>query len=125
MSSPSTSIGDQRTAISNGIVAFHIEQFGRGPERTRTVIAGDVVTCVLEGVLTSAESSLMDGGESVAVSGTRTKLQYVGKERFVQIVEDVTGRRVREFISGIDPEGGGTAVEVFVLEPRLAPALAG
>ena len=119
MSLTAAVIGEQRTAISNAIVAFHQEQFGRGPERTRTVIAGDIVTCVLEGILTSTEHSLMSGGEWDAVSDTRRRLQKVGKERFVTIVEQIMGRRVKEFISGIDPENGGTAVEVFLLEPAL------
>ena len=37
----------------------------------------------------------------------------------IAAVERLTGRQVRTFMSGTD-EGGGSAVEAFVLEPELA-----
>ena len=107
-----------RTAISNEIVRLHREQFGRGPERARTSIGGDLVTCVLEGVLTSPETTLMRGGESASVADSRVLLQKAGAAGFIAAVERATGRTVKEFISGINPDNGGTAVEVFVLEPE-------
>ena len=109
--------GALRTAISDALVALHREQFGRGPERTRTVIGGDVVTVVLEGVLTSSEVSLIGGGDSDAVAESRALLQKSGAASFIEAIERLTGRRVREFVSGMNPEHGGTAVEVFLLEP--------
>lgn len=111
-----------RTEISNEIVRLHREQFGRGPERARTILGGDLVTCVLEGVLTSPEATLMLGGQSASVADSRVLLQKVGAPQVVAAIERVTGRRVKEFISGINPDNGGTAVEVFVLEPAAEDA---
>lgn len=107
-----------RTAISNEIVRLHRVQFGRGPERARTIFADDLITCVLEGVLTSPEVTLMDGGESASVADSRVLLQKAGATGFIAAVERATGRKVKQFISGINPDNGGTAVEVFVLEPE-------
>lgn len=105
-----------RTAISDAIVAIHREQFGRGPERTQTLIGGDVVTVVLEGVLTSSEESLIGGGDSTTVESSRVLLQRTAAAAFVATIEEITGRKVREFISGMSSSGVGTAVEVFILD---------
>ena len=109
---------EQRSAISEALVAIHRGQYGRGPERARTIMSGDLVTCVLEGVLTTSEESLIAGGSSARVADSRFLLQHEAEPAFVAAVERITGRTVKEFISGMSPHAGGTAVEVFVLEPR-------
>jgi uncharacterized protein YbcI len=109
---------EQRTAISEALVAIHREQFGRGPERARTIMSGDLIACVLEGVLTPSEESLIAGGSSARVADSRWLLQRDAEARFVAAVERITGRQVKEFISGMNPHADGTAVEVFVLASR-------
>ena len=81
------------------------------------MIDGDLVTCVLEGVLTSSEENLIRGGGADNVTDSRTLMQRQDADEFVAAVERATGRRVRHFISGMTPAGGGVATEVFVLEP--------
>jgi hypothetical protein len=43
--------------------------------------------------------------------------QYLNEEQFVGTVEQITGRKVRAFVSGIDPKRDVSA-ELFYLEAR-------
>lgn len=67
-------------------------------------------------MLTSSEESLIGGGDSNAVEGSRVLLQRTAAAAFVATIEGITGRKVREFISGMSSSGVGTAVEVFILD---------
>ncbi len=117
--------GETKTEISNAMVALHRKQFGRGPEQARTIMEGDLVTCVLEGVLTSSEENMVRGGGEGSVADSRSFMQRHDSEEFIAVIEDATGRRVKNFVSGINPNDGGTATEVFVLEPLHSVAAAG
>jgi len=44
--------------------------------------------------------------------------QYATVREFCQPIENITGRTVRAFISGIDTEANGLVVELFVFHPR-------
>jgi uncharacterized protein YbcI len=109
--------GEAKTEISNALVALHRKHYGRGPEQARTTMEGDLVTCVLEGVLTSSEENMVRGGGERNVADSRAFLQRHDADEFIAVIEEATGRRVKNFISGINPSDGGTATEVFVLEP--------
>ena len=52
--------------------------------------------------------------------------QYATVAEFCEPVERLTGRKVSAFISGMDTEADGLAVEMFVLHPEGsdAPSLA-
>ncbi|HST68908.1 MAG TPA: Na-translocating system protein MpsC family protein [Solirubrobacterales bacterium] len=58
--------------------------------------------CTLEDSLTPAERALVDLGEHQRFRDTRMYFQYATEERFREVVERVTGREVRAFISGVD-----------------------
>jgi uncharacterized protein YbcI len=104
--------------LSNEMVRLFKEQFGRGPTKARTNWAGpDVLVCVLEDTLTPAERNLARMGEFQRLRDTRQFFQYATVQEFCLPVERITGRKVRSFHSSVDPEAGGTAVEVFVLHP--------
>jgi hypothetical protein len=47
----------------------------------------------------------------------RMLFQYAAAQQFIQPVEQITGRRVRSFISGIDT-AKDISVETFVLYPE-------
>src|SRR5881227_273688 len=87
---------------------------GRPPRATWT---GDVVTVVLENTLTPAERNLVTMGEHERLRETRMFFQYATVREFCEPVERLTGRTVRAFISGIDTEIDGLAVETFILHP--------
>jgi uncharacterized protein YbcI len=108
--------GEALAEISRALVALYKEAYGKGPTKARTYISGDLVVCLLEGGFVRAEKTLRDAGRGDAVSDQREALQVVLRQRFVEIIEELTGRKVSTFISGVDLETEMNA-EVFVLEP--------
>ena len=109
-----TTGGDVRTAISNGLVALLKEFYGRGPDRTKTYVNGDLVVCLLRGGFTRVEQTLLDGGHGDDVILQRMAFQNVMRKRFEQVVEDATGRKVIGFMSG-NQQGPDMICEVFIL----------
>jgi uncharacterized protein YbcI len=105
-------------AISSEIVRLFKEQFGRGPTRARTDWAGpDTIVVVLEDTFTPAERNLAELGEHERLRETRMFFQYASVHEFCEPIERLTGRKVRAYISGLDTEADGLAVELFVLHP--------
>jgi uncharacterized protein YbcI len=103
--------------ISNEMVHLYKEQFGRGPTRARSDWAGyDALLCTLQDSLTPAEQNLVAMGEHQRLRDTRMFFQYASVDKFVEIVERRTGRKVRAFVSGIDTRADVSA-ELFYLEP--------
>ena len=108
--------------ISREMVRIYKEQFGRGPTKARTYWAGnDVLITVLEDTLTPVERRLVSMGEEARVRDMRMFFQYASRTHFCEPVERLTGRKVRSFLSSIDPESGGVAIETFVLEDGEPP----
>jgi uncharacterized protein YbcI len=105
--------------ISNTMVRVYKDQFGRGPTTARTYWSGpDTLTSVLEHTLTPAERNLVALNEHERLRDTRMFFQYATVLDFCEPVEQITGRRVRAFISGIDTQVDGLSVETFVLHPE-------
>ncbi len=87
------------------MVRIYKEQFGRGPTKTRTHYAGrDVLIVTLEDSLTPAERRMAEMGEHQRLRDTRMFFQYATAQQFTDTVEQITGRKVRAFVSGIDTE---------------------
>jgi uncharacterized protein YbcI len=104
-------------AMSNAMVRIYKEQFGRGPTRTRTNFAGpDVLITTLEDSLTPAERNMVAMGEHQRLRDIRMFFQYATEAKFCETVEQITGRKVRAFVSGIDTRRDVSS-EVFYLEP--------
>ena len=112
-------VSDPRSSlqeISNAMVRLYKELFGRGPTKARSHFCGpDTLLCVLENTLTPAERSLIELGKIDGVRDTRTLFQYGTEDQFVKAVEDITGRRVRSFVSGMDARKD-VATETFLFE---------
>jgi len=105
-----------RAEISREMVRLYKELFGRGPTKARTEFAGpDIVVCSLENTFTPAERSLAEMGEHQRLRDTRMYFRSATAERFREIIERLTGRKVRAFVSGVDPNVDICA-EVFYLE---------
>jgi uncharacterized protein YbcI len=97
-------------------VAAFAEYTGRGPTKARTSIRDDVVLCLLQHTLTRGEQSLVRDGRSDVVIAMRRTFQETMREPLVNVVEQLTGRKVIAFMSDnhVDPD---LATETFVLEP--------
>jgi uncharacterized protein YbcI len=105
-----------RAEISREMVRLYKELFGRGPTRARTEFAGpDIVICSLENTFTPAERSLAEMGEHQRLRDTRLYFQSATSSKFCEIVERLTGRKVRAFISGLDANVD-VCSEIFYLE---------
>lgn len=113
---PSTARGEVLAAISTELVQLHRRYYGKGPTKAKTYLVDDTVMCVLEGGFTIVERTLIDSGRASAVQDIRRTFQVAMTEKFVGVVEQQTGRKVRAYMSQVhtDPD---IAVELFLLEP--------
>jgi uncharacterized protein YbcI len=108
--------GDVLTAISDGLVRLLKEFYGHGPTRAKSYFEDDLVVCVLRGGFSRVEQTLLDGGRGSAVIQQRMEFQEVMRERFAEVVESATGRRVIGFMSG-NQQHPDLMCEVFILAP--------
>jgi uncharacterized protein YbcI len=105
------------TQITRAMVAIYKEQFGRGPRYAHSHYAGPNSTiCFLEGSLTPLERSLAESGEDDRLRDIRLWFQYSAEDAFRGAVEQITGREVVSFISGIDTRTD-VSIETFVFAP--------
>lgn len=112
--------GAVRAAISNVVVRLVNELYGKGAARTRTFMADDHVFCVLEGVLTTVERTLVDAGETEMVRELRTRFGELVRPVFAAEVGRLLGRQVLAVESQLvfDPD---TLFLIFVLGDKRAP----
>jgi uncharacterized protein YbcI len=110
--------------ISNAMVRLYKEMFGRGPTKARSDLAGDdILVCTLEDSLTPAERNMAKAGEHQRLRDLRLYFQYASEKEFIGVIEEITGRQVRAFISGMDTHRD-VATEVYYLESANAPGRA-
>ena len=108
--------GDLLSDLANEMVALYKDQLGRGPTRARADWAGENALIVtLEDSLTRPERRLVEMGEDARLRDQRTFSQYATIDDFIEIVERLTARRVRAFVSGIDTRAD-LCSEVFYLD---------
>ena len=88
---------------------------GRGPTKARATLNANLVAVVLESLLTRGELTLVAAGEIESVKAMRRKYHDAMRERMVEGVERIVGRKVVTVLSDIDPVAD-VGVEVFVLE---------
>ena len=108
--------GDELTAISAGLVALLKEFYGRGPTEAKSYYQDDLVVCILRGGFSRVEETLLEGGRGAAVIEQRMEFQELMRERFEQVIEGATGRKVIGFMSG-NQQQPDMMCEVFVLSP--------
>ena len=108
--------GDVLTAISDGLVALLKEFYGRGPTRAKSYYEDDLVVCVLRGGFSPVEQTLLKAGRGAAVISQRMEFQEIMRERFAEVIQNATGRRVIGFMSG-NQQSPDIMCEVFILAP--------
>ena len=102
-------------AISNAIVQIYKDGYGKGPTRAHTLVLDEVVLVELRDVLTRLEHTLSAAGREDQVRETRQVFERARHNDFIAAVEDVTGRKVRAFLSQIHFKPD-LAVLIFLLE---------
>jgi uncharacterized protein YbcI len=108
--------GDILTAISDGLVTLLKEYYGRGPTQAKSYFQDDLVVCILRGGFTRVEETLLEGGRGAAVIEQRMEFQELMRDRFEEVVEGATGRKVIGFMSG-NQQDPDMMCEVFILAP--------
>src|SRR3954447_10623321 len=107
-------LGEARAVISTEMTRLHRQYYGRGPTKAKTYILDDLVVVVLEETFTVAERTLVDRGEIDAIQQIRRRFQQQMADEFTALVEQVTGRRVRAFLSETHL-GADVSAEIFLL----------
>ena len=112
-----TTTGPHGLAISNLLVRLLSEYTGRGPTKARTHFSENLITVVLQDLLTKGERSLVRDGKADFVLEMRRAYQFTMREDFIAGIEEITGREVIAFLSAnhLDPD---IAIESFMLAPQ-------
>ena len=101
--------------ISRGAVAIAKEHIGRGPNKVRATIAGNMVTIIYEEGLNPAEKKLVADGDAEFVRLMRRRFQDAVRSEVVALVERTLGRRARTFLSDHDVVND-VGIEVILLD---------
>lgn len=123
MAAPSDPIsgGEFLTAVNEAMVGFHRRYYHREPVTAKTLMLGDdLLACVLSGVYTDVEKTMIELQRSTMVQETRNAFQNAMQDKFIKAVEHLAGRRVLAFISN-HHVGPDVEIELFFLAPEATP----
>jgi uncharacterized protein YbcI len=107
-------------AVTDAMVALHQRYHHRAPVTAKTLLlGGDLIACVLGGVYTTVEQTMIELQRSPIVQETRSAFQVAMQQKFIAAVERLSGRDVLAFISNhhIGPD---IEIELFMLKPQAA-----
>jgi uncharacterized protein YbcI len=107
--------GDIRGSVSRRMVQLFKEFYGRGPEKAKTYYNGDLVVVLMRGGFTRVEETLLQGGRGESVLQQRSDFQEVMVDRFIEVIEEETGRKVIAAMSS-SHQHPDLLGEIFVLE---------
>jgi uncharacterized protein YbcI len=108
---------DTLQAVTDAMLALHERYYHRTPVTSRTRMLGDdLLVCVLGGVYTDVEKTMIELQRSTIVQETRSAFQTAMQKRFIDEVERLTGRDVLAFISN-HHVGPDIEIEIFMLNP--------
>lgn len=101
-------------AVTEAMVAMHERYHGRRPASAKaTMMGSDLLACVLGGVYTEVEKTMIELQRTTMVQQTRSAFQEAMQDRFIEIVQRLSGRRVAAFISN-HHVGPDLEVELFL-----------
>jgi uncharacterized protein YbcI len=102
-------------AVTREMVALHKRYYNREPVTAKTMLLGDdLLACVLGGIYTDVEKTMIELQRSTTVQETRSDFQTAMRDRFIEHVERLSGRMVLAFISNTHV-GPDIEVELFML----------
>jgi uncharacterized protein YbcI len=117
---PNEGRGLELQELTNAMVRLYKELFGRGPTKAKSGYADpDTLIVTIENSLTRAEKNMVALDEHQRLRDVRMFFQHASDKEFKGTVEEITGRKVRAFVSGIDTQQD-VSCEVFYLEPTPA-----
>jgi uncharacterized protein YbcI len=101
--------------LSNEMVRAQKQFFGKGPTEAKSYMLDDLLIIVMRGGMTTAEKTMLEFGRQDQVREFRQLFENEMTERLSDMVERLTGRKVRTYQSQVmfDPD---IVVEMFVLD---------
>lgn len=107
-------------AVTDAMVALHQRYHHRAPVTAKTLLlGGDLIACVLGGVYTTVEQTMIELQRSPIVQETRSAFQVAMQQKFIAAIERLSGREVLAFISN-HHVGPDIEIELFMLKPQVA-----
>jgi uncharacterized protein YbcI len=120
MSAPNVPLRGQvlLDAVTAAMVSLHQRYYHRAPVTAKTLLLSDeVLVCVLGGIYTDVEKTMIELQRTTIVQETRSAFQSAMQDKFIGVVERLSGRSVLAFISN-QHVGPDMEVELFMLQPR-------
>ena len=109
-------------AVTDAMVALHERYYKRAPATAKTLLLdGELLVCVLGGVFTDVEKTMIEIQQGDSVHDTRTAFQPTMQQKFVTAVERLSGRTVSQFMSD-NHVGPDLEIQLFMLEPKTDAA---
>ena len=104
-------------AVTASMVDLHQRYHHRKPVTAKSMLLGDdLLACVMGGVYTEVEQTLIELQRSATVKGVRSEFQNAMQHRFIAEVERLSGRHVTTFVSD-SHVGPDLEIELFFLTP--------
>jgi uncharacterized protein YbcI len=104
-------------AVTEAMVELHRRYYHSKPVTAKTRMLGeDLLACVLGGVYTDVEKTMIELERSPTVRDTRNTFQNAMQQKFIDKVERLSGRNVTAFISD-SHIGPDIEIELFMLTP--------
>jgi uncharacterized protein YbcI len=114
---PVLSGDDLLTAVTDAMIELHQRYHHRQPVTAKTLLmGGDLLACVMGGVYTDVEKTMIELQQTTIVQETRSAFQHAMQQKFIDAVETLSGRRVLAFISN-HHVGPDMEIELFLLQP--------
>lgn len=112
-------VGEQLfAAVTGAMVELHEHYYHREPVTAKTLLLGeDLLACVLGGVYTDVEKTMIEIQQSTIVQETRNDFQNAMQDKFISAIQALSGRRVLAFISN-HHVGPDIEIELFFLAPE-------
>ena len=108
-------------AVTDAMVALHERYYHRAPVSAKTQMLGeDLLACVMGGVYTEVEKTMIELQRGTLVQETRSAFQQAMQQKFIDKVELLSGREVIAFISN-SHVGPDMEIELFIFRDT-APA---
>ena len=103
-------------AVTAAMIGLHERYYQRKPVTAKTLMLGDdLLACVLGGVYTDVEKTMIELQQAPVVQETRSAFQSASQQKFITAVETLSGRGVLAFISN-HHVGPDIEIELFMLE---------
>jgi uncharacterized protein YbcI len=106
------------SAVTDAMVGLHERYHHRVPVTAKSLLLGDdLIACVLGGVYTDVEKTMIELQRTTIVQETRSAFQNAMQHKFIAVIEELSGRAVLAFISN-HHVGPDIEIELFMLKPE-------